>query len=79
MGTPVTENGITAAGCPCVFWLLGGADPALFANGLDLDVLRNIPSNHSPRYAPVIEPTLTMGVGALVRAALAWLPVTEGG
>ncbi|HZM67257.1 MAG TPA: amidohydrolase [Nakamurella sp.] len=69
----------TAAGCPCVFWLLGGADPALFANGLDLDVLRNIPSNHSPRYAPVIEPTLTMGVGALVRAALAWLPVTEGG
>lgn len=69
----------TAAGCPCVFWLLGGADPALFANGLDLDVLRNIPSNHSPRYAPVIEPTLTMGVGALVRAAWAWLPVTEGG
>ena len=31
------------------------------------------PSNHSPFYAPVIEPTLTVGVSALVEAARTWL------
>jgi hippurate hydrolase len=32
------------------------------------------PSNHSPFYAPVIEPTLRVGVAALVSAAHTWLP-----
>ena len=32
------------------------------------------PSNHSPFYAPVIEPTLGVGVKALVAAAQTWLP-----
>ena len=32
------------------------------------------PSNHSPFYAPVIEPTLSVGVAALVAAAPHWLP-----
>ncbi|GAC56629.1 putative amidohydrolase [Gordonia hirsuta DSM 44140 = NBRC 16056] len=63
-----------AAGAPSVYWFLGGADPALFAPPADLfEVLAEIPSNHSPEYAPVIEPTLTMGVAALVTAARAWL------
>ena len=68
----------TAAGAPLVFWLLGGADPALFAGASTVDemtrVMAKIPSNHSPHYAPVIEPTLSMGVDALVTAAKAWLP-----
>lgn len=34
------------------------------------------PPNHSPRYAPVIEPTLSIGVAALVTAAQTWLPPT---
>lgn len=63
-----------AAGVPAVYWFLGGADPALFAPPADLfQVLAEIPSNHSPQYAPVIEPTLTTGVAALVTAARAWL------
>ena len=67
----------TAAGAPCVFWLLGGADPALFA-GLEgvSDVaarVADLPSNHSPHYAPVVEPTLDLGVRALVAAARTWL------
>ena len=66
-----------SAGAPCCFWFLGGADPALFASVTSLEeameVIRAIPSNHSPSYAPVIEPTLTMGVEALVRAARYWL------
>jgi hippurate hydrolase len=67
----------TAAGVPCVFWLLGGADPALF-HGLTtvaevVDRSRSLPSNHSPLYAPAIEPTLTIGRDALVAAARTWL------
>jgi len=62
---------------PCCFWFLGGADPALFADVSSLEeamaVIRRIPSNHSPQYAPVIEPTLSIGVEALVRAARNWL------
>lgn len=36
--------------------------------------LLTVPSNHSPHYAPVIEPTLTNGVVALVTAVRTWLP-----
>jgi hippurate hydrolase len=67
-----------AAGAPCVYWLLGGADPALFAGVVaEEDVaarVAGLPSNHSPLFAPVIEPTLDLGVGALVAAARCWLP-----
>ena len=67
-----------AADCPCVFWLLGGADPAQF-EGLTtirefVDKVATIPSNHSPEYAPVQDPTLEIGVNALVAAARHWLP-----
>ncbi|MEJ2857794.1 MULTISPECIES: amidohydrolase [unclassified Saccharothrix] len=67
----------TAAGVPLVYWLLGGADPAAFAAATTFDELRHvaatIPANHSPLFAPVIDPTLDIGVGALVAAARAWL------
>lgn len=67
----------TAAGAPLVYWLLGGADPAAFAGASGLaDVVRvvgSLPSNHSPHFAPVPDPTLRVGVGALVAAARAWL------
>jgi hypothetical protein len=33
------------------------------------------PSNHSPYFAPMIDPTLRIGVAALVTAAHTWLPV----
>lgn len=69
----------TEAGCPCVYWLLGGADPALFEGLTTIrqfaDRVAEIPSNHSPEYAPVQEPTLEIGVSALVAAARHWLPV----
>lgn len=68
----------TAAGAPCVYWLLGGADPAAFAGATSRDelaaVVASLPSNHSPLFAPVVEPTLTTGVAALVAAAREWLP-----
>jgi amidohydrolase len=51
-----------AAGVPSVFWFWGGFEPA-----------DQVPSNHSPEFAPVIEPTLSTGVEALVVAARTWL------
>lgn len=67
----------TAAGAPCVYWVLGGADPAAFAGVTDaagmMRVMAGIPSNHSSKFAPVISPTLGAGVTALVTAARAWL------
>jgi len=69
-----------SAGVPCCFWFLGGADPALFASITSVEeaveVIRGMPSNHSPQYAPVIEPTLSIGVEALVRAGRYWLQAT---
>jgi amidohydrolase len=67
----------TAAGVPCVYWFLGGADPALFAGVTSVEEARGIvdslPSNHSPLFAPVVEPTIRTGVAALAAAARTWL------
>ena len=67
----------TTAAAPCAYWLLGGADPALFANVTSIEearaIVNGLPSNHSPWFAPVIEPTLRTGVTALTCAARAWL------
>ncbi|MFI1678513.1 amidohydrolase [Streptomyces sp. NPDC020607] len=59
---------------PLCYWLFGGADPAGVAVAQQAGTFeRDIPSNHSPFFAPVIEPTLTTGVTALTAGALAWL------
>ena len=66
-----------AAGAPLVYWLLGGADPAAFAGASTAEqlmrVVAGLPSNHSPQFAPVEDPTLRIGVEALVAAATEWL------
>ena len=67
----------SAAGAPCVYWLLGGADPAGFAGAATVGEIaarsNDLPSNHSPLFAPVIEPTLPTGIEALTAAAQTWL------
>jgi amidohydrolase len=67
----------TAAGAPCVFWILGGADPAVFEGATTMEEIAaktlELPSNHSPMYAPQIVPTLDIGAAALVAAARRWL------
>jgi hippurate hydrolase len=52
---------------PTVFWFFGGIDFSTWEPG------RAVPMNHSPEFAPAVEPTLTTGVDALVVAARAWL------
>lgn len=58
---------------PSVFWFFGGVDPAVYAKARKDGTLNALPSNHNPRFAPVIQPTLQTGVEALVFAAQAWL------
>lgn len=63
-----------AADAPLVFWITGGADPAAFAAAQAAGRLeQDIPSNHSPYYAPVPHPTIERGIDALVIAAKAFL------
>lgn len=67
-----------AADAPYVFWALGGADPEDHAAAEAAGATEEeIPSNHSPLFAPVIQPTLNTGTTALVTAALEWLGGTR--
>jgi hippurate hydrolase len=67
-------------GFPSVFWFVGGSDPQAYARAEQVGrVDRDIPSNHSPYFAPVLEPTLSAGVETLVTAAMAWLAPGGGG
>jgi amidohydrolase len=62
------------SGAPLVFWFWGGVDPEAFAAAKAGGTLeRDIPTNHSPFFAPVIHPTLERGVDALVVAAREFL------
>jgi amidohydrolase len=64
----------TSSGAPVCYWLFGGADPDLFQRAIAAGTAeRDIPSNHSPHFAPLLQPTLDSGVQALVCGALAWL------
>jgi metal-dependent amidase/aminoacylase/carboxypeptidase family protein len=58
---------------PSVFWFVGGTDPAQYANAKAEGRLSELPTNHNPRFAPVLHPTLETGVETLVVAAGAWL------
>jgi metal-dependent amidase/aminoacylase/carboxypeptidase family protein len=60
-------------GAPSVFWFVGGSDADVYAKAEKEGKIGDIPTNHNPRFAPVIHPTLETGVEALVVAAQAWL------
>ncbi|MFE7629497.1 amidohydrolase [Kocuria sp. NPDC057446] len=53
-----------AIGVPSVFWMFGGHDAAT------LEGEGPVPVNHSPFFAPAIEPTLSTGVRAALTAIL---------
>ena len=62
-----------AWGVPYVFWFVGGTDPATYARAKRDRTLNALPSNHSPKFAPQIHPTLETGVRAMLTAASPWL------
>ena len=61
---------------PSVFWFVGGIDPEAYAKAKEEGTISKIPTNHNPHFAPVIHPTLGIGVETLVVATLAWLGIT---
>jgi len=63
-----------ALGTPYTYWGVGCIDPELYAKAAAAgEVSTRIAANHSPDFAPVIQPTLETGTAAAVVAALAWL------
>ena len=58
---------------PSVFWFVGGTDPDTYANAKESGRINELPVNHSPKFVPVIHPTLRTGVETLVVATRAWL------
>ncbi len=58
---------------PSVFWFVGGTDAEIYSKAQAAGRLNDLPTNHNPRFAPVIQPTLRTGVECLVVATLAWL------
>jgi len=60
-------------GVPSVFWFVGGTDPDVYAKAKAANRINELPTNHNPRFLPVIHPTLATGVEALVVASQAWL------
>jgi hippurate hydrolase len=64
----------TASGSPSCYWVFGGIDAATFVAATQAGTVdRDIPSNHSPFFAPLVEPTIDTGVSAMACAALTWL------
>ena len=62
------------AGVPLVYWFWGGVDPERFADAYARGAINEeIPTNHSPFFAPVLHPTIERGVDALVVAAREFL------
>jgi hippurate hydrolase len=63
-----------AAGIPYTYWGIGGTDPQAYRAAEKAGRLQDdIPGNHSPKFLPVLQPTLRTGTEALVTGALAWL------
>jgi len=60
-------------GVPYVFWFVGSTDPVVYAKAQQEKTVNKIPSNHSPKFAPQIHPTLETGLKAMLSAAAAWL------
>jgi len=68
-----------AAGVPSVFWFVGVSDAEMVKRAFEEDrFAEDVPYNHSPRFAPVQDPSLATGVEALVTAALCWLTPEAG-
>src|ERR1700712_289323 len=53
---------------PSLFWFVGGNEPDAYERAKKTGRLNDLPVNHSPKFAPVIHPTLKTGVEAMVIA-----------
>jgi amidohydrolase len=58
---------------PAVFWTVGGTDADTYRKAKEEGRLAELPTNHNPRFAPAIHPTLETGVETLLAGTYAWL------
>ncbi|KAF1913777.1 hypothetical protein BDU57DRAFT_531638 [Ampelomyces quisqualis] len=63
----------TAVGKPSCFFLYGGVDPEVYDRAEREGKMKELPGNHSPFFAPVVQPTLRCGVDGYVVAGLTFL------
>ncbi|KAJ5785302.1 Amidohydrolase [Penicillium pulvis] len=63
----------TEAGAPYVMWMFGGIDEKTWDDAVEKGAVNELPMNHSPFFAPKIEPTLRTGVDAFALGALTFL------
>ncbi|PWY76983.1 zinc metallopeptidase [Aspergillus heteromorphus CBS 117.55] len=66
-----------AVGAPYVMWTYGGVDPQTWDDAVKKGTVKGLPGNHSPFFAPVIEPTLQTAVDAMAAGALTFLKRTD--
>ena len=58
---------------PYIFWFIGGTDSKTYLSAKKNKKINTIPSNHSPKFYPVLNPTLKTGLQAMMTAAITWL------
>lgn len=63
----------TAVGRPSCFFLYGGTDPEVYARLEGEGRGSEVPGNHSPFFAPVVQPTLRVGFEGYAVSALTFL------
>lgn len=63
---------------PSVFWFVGGVEAEIWSKAESEGKLNELPTNHNPKFAPAIHPTLATGVETLVVASCAWLAESAG-
>jgi metal-dependent amidase/aminoacylase/carboxypeptidase family protein len=64
----------TEWGVASVFWYVGGTDPDLYRRAAKAGrVAEDVPTNHSSKFAPVLHPTLEVGVEAITTATLSYV------
>jgi hippurate hydrolase len=62
---------------PYVFWFVGCTDPQIYAQAKAKGAINRIASNHSPKFAPLLHPTLRTGLETMLCAAFAWFANAE--
>ena len=66
-----------AAHVPYTYWGIGRTDRQVYQAAERDGHLEELPSNHSPRFLPPLQPTLRTGTETLITAAMAWLAPTN--
>lgn len=62
-----------ASGVPAVYWFIGSTKPEVYQQFAAENRLAELPANHNPKFAPLTQPAIELGVQTLSVAALEWL------